>query len=193
MEEPEQFPDEVEGALSGRIARTFSQEDLRPAAVLVPLLLRNGEWNLLLTRRTEHLPHHKGEISFPGGAVHAEDSSLAATALRETKEEVGVPVEQVRLLGRLDDFYSVYGYHVVPFVGVLPPSPRFRVNRGEIAELIEAPLTECAEPERWRRENWRHRGRVEEVFFLQVAGNEVWGLTAAILRQFMQCCGLIKI
>ncbi|PLX80522.1 MAG: CoA pyrophosphatase [Desulfuromonas sp.] len=193
MEHSELFPDEVERVLSARTFRTFPLDDLRPAAVLVPLLVREGEWSVLLTRRTEHLPHHKGEISFPGGAVHAEDASLAATALRENEEEVGVPVEKVQLLGRLDDFYSVHGYHVVPFVGIFPPSPRFRVNRDEIAELIEAPLADCAEPERWRRENWRHRGRVEEVFFLQVAGNEVWGLTAAILRQFMQCCGLIKI
>ncbi|MHB8709576.1 MAG: NUDIX hydrolase, partial [Desulfuromonadales bacterium] len=95
--------------------RIIPLETLRPAAVLLPLLIRDGEEYVLFTRRTEQLPHHAGEISFPGGARHADDPDLAATALRETEEEIGIPAASIQLHGRLDDFWSIHGYHVVPF------------------------------------------------------------------------------
>ena len=93
---------------------------LRPAAVLIPLYQRNGLDYLLFTEHTAHLEHHAGEISFPGGGYDHGDKDLSATALRETEEELGIARSQVEVLGRLDDFYSVHGYHVVPFVGTIP-------------------------------------------------------------------------
>lgn len=159
---------------------------LRPAAVLLPLLIRDGEEYLLFTRRTEHLPHHGGEISFPGGARHDTDLDLAATALRETEEEIGVPAASIALHGRLDDFWSIYGYHVVPFVGTIPHPFPYRIADFEIAELIEAPLDHFRAPGVHHVEDWSHHGRVHPVDFYRYGEHLVWGLTAAILRQFLE-------
>lgn len=164
---------------------------LRPAAVLLPLYSRDGEDLLLLTRRTETLRHHRGEISFPGGAAEAADDDLAATALRETEEELGIPASAVNLVGRLDDFVSVHGYHVTPYVGLLAEPPQTLPDPGEIAAVIELPLALLSEPRRWHRENWRHRGRLEPVYFCTVGDHQVWGLTAAILRQFLHRIGCL--
>lgn len=166
---------------------------LRPAAVLLPLYSRAGEDLLLFTRRTETLRHHRGEISFPGGAAEATDDDLAATALRETEEELGIPARAVSLLGRLDDFISVHGYHVTPFVGFLAAPPQTFPDPGEIAAVIELPLALLSQPQRWHRENWRHRGRLETVYFCTVGDHQVWGLTAAILRQFLLRLGCLPL
>lgn len=166
--------------------RTISTEGLRPAAVLVPLLVRNGEECLLFTRRTEHLPHHGGEISFPGGGYHAEDPTLAATARRETEEELGIPADRIELHGRLDDFWSIHGYHVVPFVGTIPHPFPYRVADHEIAEVIEAPLDHFRTPGVHHVEDWTHQGRVHPVDFYRFGDHVIWGLTAAILRQFLE-------
>ena len=166
--------------------RTIPQESLRPAAVLLPLLIREGEDCVLFTQRTEHLPHHGGEISFPGGTRHAGDVDLAATALRETEEEIGVPVGSIELHGRLDDFWSIHGYHVVPYVGTIPCPFAYQVADQEIAKLIEAPLDHFRTPGVHHVEDWAHRGRVHPVDFYRFGEHLIWGLTAAILRQFLE-------
>jgi 8-oxo-dGTP pyrophosphatase MutT (NUDIX family) len=166
--------------------RTIPPESLRPAAVLIPLLICAGEDCVLFTRRTEHLPHHAGEISFPGGARHAGDLDLAATALRETEEEIGVPAARIELHGRLDDFWSIHGYHVVPYVGTIPYPFAYLVADQEIDELIEAPLDHFRTPGVHHVEDWTHRGRVHPVDFYRFGGHVIWGLTAAILRQFLE-------
>lgn len=166
--------------------RLIPPENLRPAAVLLPLLVRHGEDHVLFTRRTEHLPHHAGEISFPGGARHPGDHDLAVTALRETEEEIGVAADSIELHGRLDDFWSIHGYHVVPFVGTLPQPVTYRVADHEIAELIEAPLAHFRTPGVHHVEDWTHRGRVHPVDFYRYGEHVIWGLTAAILRQFLE-------
>jgi 8-oxo-dGTP pyrophosphatase MutT (NUDIX family) len=159
---------------------------LRPAAILLPLLIRNDKECLLFTRRTEHLPHHAGEISFPGGGRHAEDLDLAMTARRETEEELGIPAECIDLHGRLDDFWSIHGYHVVPFVGTIPSPFPYRIADFEIAEVIEAPLDHFRAPDVHHVEDWTHQGRVHPVDFYRFGDHLIWGLTAAILRQFLE-------
>lgn len=166
--------------------RTIAVDALRPAAVLLPLLIRNSEEHVLFTQRTERLPHHAGEISFPGGARHSEDADLAATALRETEEEIGVPAASIELHGRLDDFWSIHGYHVVPYVGTIPHPFRYQVSDHEIAALIEAPLDHFRAPGVHHVEDWSHHGRVHPVDFYRYGDHVIWGLTAAILRQFLE-------
>lgn len=166
--------------------QTIPTDELRLAAVLVPLFLRNERDHLLLTERTVHLPHHAGEIAFPGGGFQAEDGELVVTALRETEEELGIPPGSVEILGRLDDFYSVYGYHVVPYVGLIPPPDRLQIDRFEIARVIEAPLAHFRDPEIHHVEDWTHRGRTLPVDFYRYGPDLVWGMTAAILRQLLQ-------
>lgn len=170
--------------------RSIPPQELRPAAVLLPLLIRNGEEYVLFTRRTEHLPHHAGEISFPGGARQGEDVDLAATALRETEEEIGIPAAAITVHGRLDDYWSIHGYHVVPFVGTIPHPFPYRVDAREIAALIEAPLDHFRTPGVHHVEDWSHQGRTHPVDFYRYGDEVIWGLTAAILRQFLELTAL---
>jgi 8-oxo-dGTP pyrophosphatase MutT (NUDIX family) len=164
---------------------------MKAAAVLVPLLFKDGVPHLLFTRRTEHLDHHRGEISFPGGVRHLEDASLLATALRETEEEMGIAPADVQILGRLDDFLSVHNYHVVPFVGLIPSPYHYRINAQEIADIFEIPLHRLCDPAIFHKENWLERGRVHPICFYTLAECQIWGLTAAILRQFLKRIGAI--
>jgi 8-oxo-dGTP pyrophosphatase MutT (NUDIX family) len=161
-------------------------DGLRPAAVLLPLFRQDGEDMILFTRRTETLTHHRGEISFPGGAWHDGDTGLDATALRETEEEMGIATDDVRMLGRLDDCISIHGYHVATFVGTFPSPYEYSVNGDEIAEVIEVPLQRLRDPAIYHEEDWRHRGRSYPVCFYTVGRHQIWGLTGEILRQFLQ-------
>jgi 8-oxo-dGTP pyrophosphatase MutT (NUDIX family) len=156
-----------------------------PAAVLLPLFLKDGSYHILFTKRTEQLNHHRGEISFPGGVCHPDDADTLQTALRETWEEVGIAPTAVEVLGMLDDFYSIHNYLVTPYVGVFPAGYRLRINPEEIDRVIEVPLTHLLRPEIFRAEDWNWRGREHPVYFYRYGNDEIWGLTAAILKQFL--------
>ena len=171
--------------------RPIAQGELRAAAVLVPLFLRDGQLWMLFTRRTEQLKHHGGEISFPGGGAEAHDDDFWQTALRETEEEMGICPADVARLGQLDDFYSIYGYRVKVCVGsYLDPYP-YRIDSNEIAEVIELPLARLRDPQIYHQEDWQHRGRQLPVDFYQLDGHKIWGMTAAILKQLLERLGPI--
>ncbi len=176
----------VAKALAAYEPELLPRQDLRCAAVLLPLFRKQGRDYLIFTLRTHRVRHHRGEISFPGGGCEPADADLLDTALRETQEELGIDPESVRVLGRLDDFSSIHGYHVTPFVGVIPWPCDLRPDPGEIAELIELPLDRLREPSIFSTEDWTHRGRTHPVHFFRIDGYEIWGLTAAMLRQFFQ-------
>jgi 8-oxo-dGTP pyrophosphatase MutT (NUDIX family) len=147
-----------------------------PAAVLIPLVLKKGAYHILFTKRSENLNHHRGEISFPGGVGHPGDSDTLETALRETWEEVGISPDNVEVLGALDDFLSIHDYLVTPYVGIIPSDQRFVPNPDEIERLIQV-LFEIRE--------WTWQGRTFPLFFATYGQDTIWGLTAAILRQFI--------
>lgn len=176
----------VQEELARHPVRTLSPEGFRPAAVLVPLRFLDGELRLLLTRRTEHLPHHAGEISFPGGGVDGRDADDWAAALRETQEEIGVGPEAITRLGRLDDCYSIHDYRVSCYVGLVAPDVDFILEPGEIDELIELPLQRFADPRIYHQENWQHKGRSIPLDFYTLDGYVVWGMTGGILRQLLE-------
>ncbi len=176
---------QIAGRLAGFPIASMALGGLRPAAVLVPLFLRAGEPWVLLTRRTEQLKKHSGEISFPGGGAEEGDVDFWQTALRETEEEVGILAEDVRCLGRLDDVHSVYGYRVSVFVGSFPDAYPYRPAANEIAEIIELPLLRLRDPQIYHQEDWRHNGRLHPVDFYQLDGHNIWGMTATILKQLL--------
>jgi 8-oxo-dGTP pyrophosphatase MutT (NUDIX family) len=165
-----------------------SEEKFTPSAVLIPIFYKNGEPHLLLTLRTETVASHKGQISFPGGTRENGDRDLLATALRETFEEVGIRPEDVEVLGELDDLLAVTNFVVTPFVGVFPYPYDFKVSYDEIAELIEIPLSFFVDPRNRRAEEWLYRGRNATVYFYDYDKYTVWGVTAQILKGFVDLC-----
>lgn len=163
---------------------TAAPEGLRRAAVLVPLFVRDGALWVLLTRRTETLEHHKGQIAFPGGAEEDGDASLLATALRETQEEIGVAGDAVVPLGTLPPLTTVTEFYVAPFVGAIPHPYPFRPAESEIAELIEVPVKSLFDP--GILEEKILPGRTEPTLFYHSGSHVIWGATARILRDLLE-------
>jgi 8-oxo-dGTP pyrophosphatase MutT (NUDIX family) len=156
-----------------------------PAAVLVPLFEKDGEVHVLFTKRTPHLTHHSGEISFPGGVRDPGDLNSADTALREAWEEVGIVPADVEVLGELDDCHSIHNYLVTPVVGVFPSGYRLTINDAEIERIIEVPLSHFEKPGVFRTEDWQWQGKRRAMYFYMHGEDEIWGLTARILKNFL--------
>lgn len=176
--------EKLKAALASR-SRVPMEPGPVPAAVLLPLFLRDGEFHLLFTKRTTHLTHHSGEISFPGGVCDPGDLDSTDTALREAWEEVGIAPGDVEVLGELDDCHSIHNYLVTPVVGVFPPGYRLTVNDAEIERIIEVPLSHFGQPGVFRVEDWEWQGKRRAMYFYLHGEDEIWGLTARILKQFL--------
>ena len=171
-------------ALSARARRTGDLPPGRPAAVLLILFERDGEPWLVFTRRTHHVAHHKGEISFPGGGRDDDDADLESTAVRETVEELGIDPADITVVGRLDELPTfVTGYNVTPYVAVVPEQHSYHPSDAEIDEVIELPVDELARV--GRREVIVRRGFPIETNIFETRGHFIWGFTGAVLRQFL--------
>jgi len=153
-----------------------------PAAVLIPLIERGGGFSVLLTKRTAHLDHHAGQISFPGGRVEDGDTDPVATALRETHEEIGLDPAQVEILGRLDAYMTVTGFDVVPVVGLVRPPFELRLDPFEVAEAFEVPFHFVLDSANHRREfRETDDGKRRYFYALPYGPHYIWGATAAML------------
>jgi len=157
--------------------------DQRRAAVLVPLFVRDGALYVLLTRRTETVEHHRGQISFPGGVEEEEDETAFQTAVRETDEELGIPPEDVRLLGALSPLVTVTDFFVEPFVGAIPYPHVLRPAEAEIAEVIDVPVAALLSP--GVLEERVLPGRVEPTLFYHHGDHVIWGATARMLKELL--------
>lgn len=157
------------------------QRPLVPAAVLVPLLERPDGITVLLTRRTDHLHVHAGQISFPGGRADPGDRDIAETALRETEEEVGLPRERVSLIGRLDTYVTRTGFEVTPVVGFVDAPAAFAADPFEVAEVFEVPLGFVADPANHRRDSRVYAGARRHFYVLPWRHYYIWGATAGML------------
>lgn len=157
----------------------------RAAAVLVPFVRRADALSILFTRRTEHLRHHAGQISFPGGGVEAGDADVVAAALRETDEETGIAPALVEPFGYLDVLATVSGYHVTPVAGFVDGDYTLRLDADEVDEAFEVPLSFILEPGRLRREAVLWNGRERDIFAVEWQGRRIWGATAAILKNLL--------
>jgi len=166
-------------------ARSVAAGYNREAAVLIPIFEKDDEPHFLLTRRTDEVKTHKGQISFPGGMRNGEES-LERTALRETYEEVGIAESNVELLGRYHDYLSVTSFRVVPFAGYMEPPLETIPQEGEVAEILQVPFRIFQEPELLRVEQIYRSGRVMDVYFYKFQSREIWGLTARIIKDFLE-------
>jgi len=164
----------------------FEVEDTcRKAGVLVLLYPKDGRLRVLLTRRTEQVLHHRGQISLPGGEQHPGES-LEATALRETAEELGFDLRAVRVLGKLTPLYiPPSNYCIYPLVAHVASPLEFRPQPEEVAEVIEPPVDHLADPACLRRETWHYGGQDHEVPFYEYEGHKIWGATAMVMAEFL--------
>ena len=170
--------------LSQHTRITLSREDDQKACVLVTLVNMEERLHLLLTKRTESVEHHKGQISFPGGMVDEGDESETATALREIEEEVGIPPATIDILGVLDDIRIPSGFIVTPIVGYINSLSEIRTSIDEVAEVLFIPLEKVLDPSLRRLETRELKGINRQVYIYDVWKEPVWGATAHIIKQF---------
>lgn len=162
----------------------------RPAAVLVPLVDRGaGGTTVLLTRRSDLLPDHAGQIAFPGGRIAACDCDAVAAALRETEEEIGLARRHVEIVGRLDSYVTVTGFRIEPAVGLVTPPFDLRPDPREVAAIFELPLDFILDPANHALASREHNGRMRRFYAMRWGDHVIWGATAHMLVNLAQCLG----
>ncbi|MGE0596743.1 MAG: CoA pyrophosphatase [Hyphomonadaceae bacterium] len=157
-------------------------ETWRPAAVLAPIIKRREGWTMLFTQRAEETPAHPGQISFPGGRVHADDASAAETALRETEEEIGLPRGLIEPLGAFDQYETGTGFRITPIVGLIEPGFELTLDPREVAGVFEAPLSFLFDPANHERREGVWRGHRRFYYAMPYEGRFIWGATAGMIR-----------
>ncbi len=158
----------------------------RVGAVLLLLYPHRGEPHLPLTVRTASLRNHSGEVSLPGGGFDPADGALEQTALREAWEELGVPPRHVEIVATLSPVWiPVSNFRIMPFVGIIPERPPFRLAAGEVAELLETPLSAFRRPDALQGESRELRGHRLHVPYFAIDNHKVWGATALVLAEFV--------
>jgi len=172
-----------------------SRGGLTPAAVLVPLFVKDSELHLLMNRRSDKVEKHKRQISFPGGACDPEDADVEATALREAWEEIGLQRQDVEVLGIMADTWTITGFLVTPVVARIPHPYPFKLCTDEVDELLEVPWSVFSQRQGYHAEHMEYKGHEHEVDFYEYENNTIWGATARIARrlvELVESCGSLS-
>lgn len=175
----------IQSTLAERQQHAPAAEGLIPAAVMLLLYPKDGEFCVLLNKRSMEVEHHKGEMSFPGGARDPEDRDFEDTARRETEEEMGIARDDITILGRLDDNVTRSNFLVKVFVGTIPYPYEFQPSSVEIAEVVEIPMSVLRDPATLRWDSRIEDGNRVAVKSYGYQQHLVYGATAKILDQFL--------
>lgn len=168
--------------LNPDIVERMALEKLREAAVLIPVVDRGAEAGLILTRRTQSMRQHSGQVAFPGGAVDADDGSPEAAALREAYEEIGLEAGFVETLGRLPAYLTTTGFRITPVIGLVQADYALTINRDEVDAAFEVPFAFVMNPDNHRRESRVWQGKERFYYSMPFEEHHIWGVTAGILR-----------
>jgi len=155
---------------------------LRAAGVLAPIMERDGQWQLLLTKRSSALQHHPGQIAFPGGKQDDTDADVIACAKREAHEEIGLPPDLVEVLGTLSPHETVTGFLVTPVIVHVTRQFDIRPEPGEVDEVFSVPLSHVLNPANYHVQSRRWRGQMRSYFTVPYGPYYIWGATARMLR-----------
>ena len=176
--------DKIATVLQSRTATNLSGDHYKLAAVLMPIQERDDGDYLVLTKRAEQLNHHRGQVAFPRGRVDPDDRGELEAALRESQEEIGIEPSHVRVLGRLDQVMAASDFVVTPFVGMIPPFYKFRLNPAETDAVFSVPIASLLEPKCVVIAD-RLSSHGEPVYHFYCNGWDIWGATARIIVQFL--------
>ncbi len=168
------------------LADLLDHDQLRDAAVMIGLIERANGWQVLLTKRTESMSNHAGQVAFPGGRIDPGDANVFAAGLRELEEEVGIAMQDVRIIGALDRFVTISNYTVTPILAIIQGSAQATPQEAEVAEIFEAPLAMFADPEKRQRETRMWRGKLRSSIVFDYQEKRIWGATASIMVRLMQ-------
>jgi 8-oxo-dGTP pyrophosphatase MutT (NUDIX family) len=176
-------------------AEMYAGVELKCAAVLLPLVCWQDDWQLVFTRRTEVVEHHKGQVSFPGGGCNEEESTHEQTAVREAEEEIGLKAVDVRLLGRLNEVLTITHFRVTPVVGVMPWPYEIRPEPAEVERVFTVPLLWLSQPGNWTEQSVTPAGlprSFQVITYHPYDGEILWGASARIVHNFLSVLGLLN-
>jgi 8-oxo-dGTP pyrophosphatase MutT (NUDIX family) len=179
---------EIRARLAAYRPRTADPNGNPRAAVLVPLYTHRDDLHVVFTKRTDRVQHHRGEISFPGGAMDPEDTDLTITALREAEEEIGLSRDHIEVIGRLDDIFTISSFHVSVFVGAIDPlyTPyEWLPHEHEVAEILEVPLEHLLDEANLVEVPRQRDGELVIMEGFRFREHIIWGATGRMLRNFL--------
>ena len=169
------------------ISKGNVRQGLTEAAVLVPLIQNGRGWEILFTRRSNSVLHHKGQVSFPGGMAEPHDTGPIATALREANEEINIELDSVRIIGCLPDVISISNYWITPVVGVLKTASKLFIRTDEVDKIFTVPVAFLSDSKNFYTEirQLPSGEQAEVVYYKEYQGEQVWGITAGITRELI--------
>jgi len=194
-------PQKIESAISAFQSQHYHRFDesflfegnnkIRPAAVIIPLLVHKGNWHVMLTERSRALVKHSGQVAYPGGVPESVDNNLESTALREMHEEVGIHPNEVRVFGNLGDMPVITGYVVRLFVGQIPWPYDLIINSDEVESVFIVPLNWLADPDHRTVKYRRYGGKeLPVVYFDLFEDHQLWGASAEMTLTLLSALGL---
>ncbi|TPW32871.1 CoA pyrophosphatase [Pararhizobium mangrovi] len=168
--------------LNPSMIEELEREDLRHAAVLVPVIDTGAEARIILTQRTTSLRKHSGQIAFPGGGIDPGDASPEAAALREANEEIGLDPSLVETLARLPDYLTATGFRITPVIALVDGGFSTKINPAEVAAVFEVPLSFVMDARNHGRGSREWKGKSRHFFTMPYGEWFIWGITAGIIR-----------
>jgi len=158
------------------------RNSLRKASVLIGFVERGSGLNIIFTKRAQHLKHHPGQISFPGGKHESSDTSLADTALRETYEEIGIPVNEITIFGQMPELITISHFTVTPFLAFVSPNYQTNIDINEVDEVFEVPVSIVLDRQHLHSERFHVQNHFHRIFGLSYEKHFIWGMTAQIIH-----------